>query len=342
MVSGTGTTITQFFIQRQRELPEATGELTAVLNDVVVACKAIGHALSQGGLAGVLGGAGTNNVQGEGQKKLDVLANDLFLQANEWAGHVAGLASEEMADVVPLQARARGGKYLLLFDPLDGSSNIDINVSVGTIFSVLRCPDGVAVAKAEDFLQPGVEQVCAGYVIYGPSTMLVLTTGDGVHGFTLSPSVGEFLLTHPDMRIPEETAEFAINASNSRFWEPPMQRYIDECLAGADGPRQKNFNMRWVASMVADVHRVLCRGGLFTYPRDSRNPSRPGKLRLLYEVNPMSFIVEQAGGLSSTGDERCLEIVPTELHQRVPVMLGSKSEVQRLVEYHQAWVEESA
>ncbi|MCG2633720.1 MAG: class 1 fructose-bisphosphatase [Gammaproteobacteria bacterium] len=329
-----GTTITQFIIERQRALPEATGELTSVLNDVVIACKGIANAISHGGLAGVLGSAGTDNVQGEGQKKLDVLSNDIFLKANEWAGHVAGLASEEMEDVVPLPNGVSRGKYLLLFDPLDGSSNIDVNVSVGTIFSILRSPEGVDLPRAEHFLQPGTAQVCAGYVIYGPATMLVLTTGDGVHGFTLSPGIGEFLLTHPDMRIPEETTEFAINASNMRFWELPMRRYIDECLAGSDGPRGKNFNMRWVASMVADVHRILCRGGIFTYPLDSREPSKPGKLRLMYEVNPMSFIVEQAGGVSSTGRQRCMEITPEGLHQRVPVVLGSKSEVERVVGYY--------
>jgi len=223
---------------------------------------------------------------------------------------------------------------LLLFDPLDGSSNIDINVSVGSIFSILRCPEGIDAPTAEDFLQPGTEQVCAGYTVYGPSTMLVLTTGNGVNGFTLDRNVGEFYLTDPDIQIPTETSEFAINMSRMRHWEAPVRRYVEECLEGKDGVRARDFNMRWVASMVADVHRILCRGGVFMYPMDEKLRTKGGKLRLMYEANPMSFIVEQAGGISSTGRERIMALKPAELHQRVPVILGSKSEVERILDYH--------
>jgi fructose-1,6-bisphosphatase I len=226
------------------------------------------------------------------------------------------------------------GKYLLVFDPLDGSSNTDGNISVGTIFCILRAPVAAREARLEDFLQPGVKQVCAGYALYGPSTMLVLTTGHGVNGFTLDRDVGEFVLTHPGMCIPTDTREFAINASNERFWEPPVQRYVDECLAGKTGPRGADYNMRWIASMVAEVHRILNRGGVFMYPRDTKDPSKPGRLRLLYEANPMAFIVEQAGNVASTGRERLLEVSPTELHQRVPVILGSRNQVERIVRYH--------
>ncbi len=247
------------------------------------------------------------------------------------------MASEEMEEVYPIPARYPRGKYLLTFDPLDGSSNIDVNVSVGTIFSILRCPGECKThPSAEAFLQPGTEQVCAGYALYGPSTMLVLTTGNGVNGFTLDQNIGEFILTHPNMTIPEDTGEFAINASNMRFWEAPVKRYVDECLAGSDGPRGRDFNMRWIASMVAEVHRILTRGGIFMYPLDEKMKARglEGKLRLMYEANPMSFIIEQAGGANSTGRERIMEIKPKDLHQRVPVILGSKNEVERVEQYH--------
>ena len=244
------------------------------------------------------------------------------------------MASEEMDDVYPIPARYPKGKYLLVFDPLDGSSNIDVNISVGTIFSILRAPNGVENPTAEDFLQPGTTQVCAGYALYGPSAMLVITTGHGVNGFTLDSDIGEFMLTHPNMTVPVDTLEFAINASNERYWEKPVQRYVDECIAGKTGPRGINFNMRWIASMVAEVHRILIRGGVFMYPKDDKDPTRAGKLRLLYEANPMSFIVEQAGGVASTGYERIMDIKPSGLHQRVPVILGSKNEVDRIIGYH--------
>ena len=330
------TTITQFLIEEQRHIAGASGDFTSLLNDIVTACKVISNMVNHGALVGVLGAAGSENVQGEDQKKLDVISNDVFLKTNEWAGHLAAMASEEMEEVYQIPGQYPKGKYLLTFDPLDGSSNIDVNVSVGTIFSVLRCKGNCVNPTAEDFLQRGTEQVAAGYALYGPSTMMVLTTGNGVNGFTLDQNIGEFVLTHPKMTIPEDTREFAINASNSRFWEEPVKRYVDECMAGTTGPRESDFNMRWIASMVAEVHRILTRGGVFLYPFDSKMASKglEGKLRLMYEANPMSYIIEQAGGASSTGRDRIMDIQPSTLHQRVPVILGSKNEVERLVEYH--------
>ncbi len=326
--------VIQFIIEEQRAIPGATGDFTGLLSDVVSACKQIAHQVNKGALIGVLGGAGSENIQGEAQKKLDVITNDIMLDSLSWSGHLAGMASEEMDDMFPIPAQFPRGKYLITFDPLDGSSNIDVNISVGTIFSILRCPEGVTNPTAADFLQPGTKQVCAGYALYGPNTMLVLTSGHGVNGFTLDRDVGEFYLTHPNMTIPADTAEFAINMSNQRYWEKPVQQYVEECVKGKDGGREKNFNMRWVASMVAEVHRILTRGGIFMYPFDTKDPTKPGKLRLMYEANPMSFIVEQAGGMSSTGRERIMELKPTGLHQRVPVILGSKNEVERVVSYH--------
>ncbi|MGB4334451.1 MAG: class 1 fructose-bisphosphatase [Chromatiaceae bacterium] len=331
-----GTTITQFIIEEQRRVAGATGDFTSLLNDVVTACKVISNMVNHGALVGVLGSAGSENIQGEAQKKLDILSNEVFIKSNEWAGHLAAMASEEMDDIYPIPARYPRGKYLLTFDPLDGSSNIDVNVSVGTIFSILRCPGEGDQPSKQAFLQPGTRQVAAGYAIYGPSTMMVLTTGNGVNGFTLDQNIGEFILTHPNIQIPAETREFAINVSNMRFWEPPVRRYVDECLAGREGIRGEDFNMRWIASMVAEVHRILTRGGVFMYPLDSKMEAKGqgGKLRLLYEANPMSLIVEQAGGLSITGPERILDLQPEGLHQRVPVILGSRSEVARIQGYH--------
>ncbi len=328
-----GQTITQFIIEEQRRTG-GSGDFTALLNDVFTACKNISSAVNKGDLIGVLGSAESENIQGETQKKLDLITNDMMINANQWGGHLAGMASEEMDDVYEIPSQYPRGKYLITFDPLDGSSNIDVNISVGTIFSILHCPEGVTDPKAEHFLQPGTKQVCAGYALYGPSTMMVMTTGHGAHGFTLDQNVGEFILTHPDLSIPADTREFAINASNERFWFPPIKRYVEECVAGKDGPRGDNFNMRWVASMVAEVHRILTRGGVFMYPNDNRDPGRGGKLRLMYEANPMSFIVEQAGGVCSTGTERIMEVEPNGLHQRVPVVLGSKNEVERIISYH--------
>ena len=330
----TQTTLTQFIIEQQRNLPDASGDFTLLLNDIATACKRIAHTVNRGSITGMLGSANTENIQGETQKQLDIITNDIMVEALEWTGHLAGMVSEEVDDPIAIPEQYPKGKYLALFDPLDGSSNIDVNLTVGTIFSILTSKEGLD-AKLDDFLQKGVDQVCAGFVLYGPSTMMILTTGQGVNGFTLDQDVGEFVLTHQDMKIPEDSQEFSINMSNQRFWEPAVQQYIDECMQGEDGPRGKNFNMRWVASMVAEVYRILTRGGIFMYPFDKRDPSKPGKLRLMYEANPMGFIVEQAGGACSTGRERILEISPNDIHQRVPVILGSKNEVDRVVSYHQ-------
>ncbi len=331
-----GTTLTQFIIEEQRRIPGATGDFTSLLNDVLTACKKIACAVNRGGLIGILGSAGSENVQGETQKKLDIISNDVMVNSLEWTGHLAGMASEEMDDPLSIPDMYPRGKYLILFDPLDGSSNIDVNVSVGTIFSILRAPEGCENPTVEDFLQPGTRQICAGYAVYGPATMLVLTSGHGVNGFTLDRSIGEFILSHPDMTIPADTREFAINMSNQRHWEAPVKRYVDECIQGKEGPRGEDFNMRWIASMVAEVHRILTRGGIFMYPIDEKLKSKgqDGKLRLMYEANPMGFIVEQAGGACSTGRERIMELEPTGLHQRVPVILGSRNEVERVVAYH--------
>ena len=326
-------TLTQFLIEERRRFPGATGELNGLLLSVALACKSLGTQVAQGALAGVLGAAGSTNVQGEAQQRLDLIANEAFLRCVEWGGQVAAMASEEMAVPYPTAPEV-AGKYLLVFDPLDGSSNIDLNVAVGSIFSILRAPAGAEPADERAFCQAGAAQVAAGYAIYGPSTMLVLSVGNGVHGFTLERSIGEFLLTHPGLRIPERTSEFAINTSNSRFWEPPVRRYVAECLAGASGPRGRDFNMRWIASLVAEAHRILMRGGVFLYPRDRKDPSRAGRLRLLYGANPIGFLVEQAGGRSSTGRGPVLAVPPAELHQRVPFVFGSREEVERIERYH--------
>ena len=332
-----GTTITEFIIEEQRHIGNVSGDFTALINDVVIACKTIASAVRYGSLVGVLGAADTENIQGETQKKLDVISNNLFIKRNEWAGHVAAMASEEMTDVYHLPAQYPRGKYLLVFDPLDGSSNTDVNGAVGTIFSIMRRPEGtIGEPTEDDFLQSGDHQVCAGYALYGPSAMMVLTTGHGVNGFTLDQRIGEFILTNPNMKIPADAQDFSINAAYTRFWDPPVRRYIDECLAGKEGPRGRDFNMRWAGAMIADVHRVLCQGGVFLYPIDRklRAKHQEGKLRLLYEANPMSFIVEQAGGLATTGEQRIMALQPVNLHQRCPVIMGSRNEVERIISYH--------
>jgi fructose-1,6-bisphosphatase I len=333
-----GTTITEFIISEQRRVAEATGEFSSLINDIVIGCKAIASAVKYGKLSDtdVLGTADTQNVQGETQKKLDIISNELFIKRCEWAGHVAGLASEEMEDIYSIPEQYPRGKYLVIFDPLDGSTNTAVNGPIGTIFSILRCPQGVHDPEAADFLQPGTRQICAGYALYGPSAMMVLTTGHGVYGFTLDQRIGEFILSHPDMQVAPDTNEFAINAAYMRHWDPPIRRYIDECLAGKGGPRGKDFNMRWLGAMIGDVHRVLTRGGVFLYPCDQkmRAKGQAGKLRLMYEANPMAFIVEQAGGLAWTGTERILDIEPEALHQRVPVVMGSRNEVEIVNSYH--------
>jgi len=328
-------TLSQFLVSRQHK-NLVNADLRLLLETIARACKAISTRVNKGALADGLGSAGSQNIQGETQKKLDVLSNEILLEANEWGGNLAALVSEEMADPRPIPTRYPRGEYLLLFDPLDGSSNIDVNISVGTIFSILRCPklpDGKYCEPNEAaFLQPGRSQVAAGFAVYGPTTVFVLTVGDGAYGFTLDRETYTFVQTHPEIRIPEDTQEFAINASNMRRWEPPVKRYIEECLAGKDGPRGKDFNMRWVASMVADVFRVLSRGGIFMYPRDAKN--KEGRLRLMYEANPMALIVEQAGGAATDGRSRILDLQPKALHQRVAVVLGSKNEVERVAGYH--------
>ncbi len=334
MSSPSKVSLSRFLIEQQRQHGHINADLRLLIEVVARACKRISIAVGKGALGGVLGSAGTENVQGETQKKLDVLSNEILLEANEWGGHLAALASEEMDDPHPIPNRYPKGEYLLVFDPLDGSSNIDVNISVGTIFSVLRCPDGVKDPGETAFLQRGTRQVAAGYAVYGSSTVLVLTLGDGVHSFTLDREQGSFILTGSNLQIPADTGEFAINMSNLRHWEAPMRRYIEELLAGKTGPRGRDFNMRWVASMVADVHRILTRGGIFIYPRDLKDPAKPGKLRLMYEANPMAFIVEQAGGAATTGRKRILDLQPTTLHQRVPVFLGSRNEVERVTAYH--------
>ena len=326
--------LTQYLVEEQRLYNNIPAELRLLIEVVARACKTISHAVSKGALGEVLGCAGSENVQGEVQKKLDVISNEMLLEANEWGGHLAAMASEEMESIHPIPNRYPKGEYLLLFDPLDGSSNIDVNVSIGTIFSVLKAPEGMATPTEKDFLQCGAKQVAAGYAVYGPQTVLVLTTGNGVNCFTLDREMGSWVLTQRNMKIPAETKEFAINASNARHWYPPVKRYVDEMLAGETGLRQKNFNMRWIASMVADVHRILNRGGIFMYPADAREPDKPGKLRLMYEANPMAFIVEQAGGAATNGKQRILDIQPSKLHERVAVFLGSRSEVERVTSYH--------
>ena len=326
--------LTRYLVEKQRLDDHIPGQLRLLLEVVARACKTISHAVNKGALGGVLGSAGSENVQGEVQKKLDIIANEVLIEANEWGGHLAAMASEEMNNIYLIPNRYPRGEYLLLMDPLDGSSNIDVNVSIGTIFSVLRMPEGDRGVEENDFLQPGKCQVAAGYCVYGPQTTLVLTVGDGVAMFTLDSEMGSFVLTQDAVQIPADTREFAINMSNMRHWDAPVKRYIDECLAGKDGPRAKDFNMRWVASMVADVHRIMTRGGLFMYPWDKREPNKPGKLRLMYEANPMAWLIEQAGGAATNGRERIMDVQPTQLHERVSVILGSKNEVDRVTQYH--------
>ena len=326
--------LTRYLVEQQRQHNRIPAELRLLLEVVARACKRISHAVNKGALGEVLGTAGSENVQGEVQKKLDIIANEVLIEANEWGGHLAAMASEEMDGIYVVPNRYPQGEYLLLFDPLDGSSNIDVNVSIGTIFSVLKMPEDDRGVDEGDFLQKGSQQVAAGYCVYGPQTTLVLTVGDGVAMFTLDREQGSFVLTEENIRIPEDTKEFAINMSNMRHWDEPVRRYIDECLQGKEGPRGKDFNMRWIASMVADVHRILSRGGIFMYPWDKREPDKPGKLRLMYEANPMAWIVEQAGGAATDGRRRILDIQPSNLHQRVSVILGSRNEVERVTAYH--------
>ena len=328
-------TLTQYLVEQQRQNNLIPSEVRLLIEVIARACKTIGHHVGKGALGGVLGSLGSENVQGEVQKKLDVISNEILLEANEWGGQLAAIASEEMETIHRIPNPYPKGEYLLLFDPLDGSSNIDVNVSIGTIFSILKAPSDISGREAseQDFLQPGAKQVAAGYAVYGPQTILVLTVGKGVVSFTLDRELGSWVLTQENIQIPADTKEFAINMSNMRHWDEPIVSYVQDCLAGSTGPRGKDFNMRWVASMVADVHRILSRGGVFLYPWDKREPNKPGKLRLMYEANPMGMIVEQAGGAAVDTTNRILDIQPTELHQRVSVILGSKNEVEKVQSY---------
>ncbi len=331
MSSGINTNFKQYLVATKPKGVAIPAGLQDLLLAVVNTCSTLSHEVAQGALIGLLGSAGSGNVQGEVQQKLDIIANDQLMDGVKGCKSLAGLASEEMELPVAVQG---AGDYLLLFDPLDGSSNIDVNVSIGTIFSILKKQDPSAPLQTSDFLLSGRHQVAAGYVVYGPQTTMALTLGDGVVMFTLNKETGEFLLIKEAVTISPSTKEFAINMSNMRHWADPVRRYVEECLAGTTGARDKDFNMRWIASMVADVHRVLSRGGVFMYPWDKRDPKKAGKLRLMYEANPMSFLVEQAGGASINGTETIMDLQPTGLHERVSVMLGSKEEIDRLKQYH--------
>ena len=324
------------FLSEKLNQSEAQQRLAMVILAIATSTKQIANMVERAPLAGQLGKLEFENVQGEQQATLDLLTNDCFVKNLQACEAIAGMVSEELDDAILLQKDNTKPNYLAVFDPLDGSSNIEVNVAVGSIFSILNAPQGRATQTA-DFLQKGSQQVLAGYAVYGPSTILVFTFGEGVHCFTLDRTTNEFVLTLANMRVPEHTQEFAINASNARFWEPPIQQYVNECQAGTMGTRGKDFNMRWIASMVADLHRILMRGGIYLYPADSKLPAKAGRLRLLYELNPMSWIVEQAGGTSSTGRERVLELMPTEIHQRAPIIIGSKNEVERVISYYQAY-----
>ncbi|WP_330180733.1 class 1 fructose-bisphosphatase [Nocardia sp. NBC_01503] len=327
-------TLTRYTIEQEHRHPGSSGEFSALLNVLATATKIIANQVTRGAIVGSLGAYEADNLPITVHRKMDAIAHDIMVAESQWSGPLSALVSEQMSGFHAVPTEVRRGKYLLAFDPLDGSSNIDVNLPVGTIFSVLRAPEDGRAAASDDFLQPGVQQVCAGFTLYGPATMLVLTTGNGVDGFTLDREVGAFVLTHPRMRIPDDTSGFAINAANERFWERPVRRYVHECLQGVEGPRGRDFNMRWVASLVADTFHILTRGGLYMYPRDTRNPSRPGRVSLLYGANPIAFIVEQAGGAATTGHERVLQVQPGELHQRIPFIFGSRNEVERIERYH--------
>jgi len=333
------TTLVQFLIEERRRFPEASGELNAVVLDVALACKAIARSVAHGALAKAPGAQPGEAETETTAERAAFAAREIFLHTSEWGGHLAGMLATDRATPLRVPPTYPKGKYLLLFDAIDRPSNLEVNGALGSLFSVLRAPRPGAEAEAADFLQPGARQVCAGYAIYGPATMLVLTVGSGVHGFTLDPGLGEFVLTHPRVQLPQETGTLAIGSSNSRDWEPAVKRYVDECMAGRTGPRGKDFDVRWVASLVAELHRILMRGGVFLYPRDSRVAGAPGRLDLLCDANPTAFIVEQAGGRASTGLARVLDLPPESLDQRVPLMFGAASEIERLELYHRDYNE---
>ena len=323
-------TLTQFIIEEQRRIKGASGDFSLLLSDIVTACKVISHLVSRGGL---------DAADEDPRHYLERAASDAIVRSTVWTGRLAGLASKSNDAMTPIPARYPRGNYLLVFDPLNGSGNLDINFMSGTIFSVLRAPAGTQKVTDADFFQPGSRMVAAGFMLYGASTRLVLTTGNGVNVFMLDREIGEFVLTHPRIEIPDNAATFAINASNERFWEPPVRRYVKECLAGKTGPRARDFGMRWVASLIAEAYRVLVRGGVFLYPVDDKTREQGGRLWLLHQANPIAFIMEQAGGGAITGRGRLLDVEPTELHQRTPLIFGSKSEVELIHGYHQDYVE---
>ncbi|MBV9825829.1 MAG: class 1 fructose-bisphosphatase [Alphaproteobacteria bacterium] len=330
MMRSERTTLTEFLIAERRRFPHATGELNALILEVSLACKAIASRVEYGELVDRMAPGSADKPR----RSLPAITHDLFVEATEWGGHVAGMVSREQSIPIATAGGGPPGNYLLIFDALDGSSNCDVNATLGSLFSILRMPTPGDFASTEDYLQPGDRQVCAGYAIYGPATMLVLSVGTGVHGFTLEPRLGEFILTHSGMRIAGATDEFAIDTSNSRFWEPAVKRYVDECVAGANGPRGRDFAMRWVASLVAETHRILIRGGVFLDPR--ADPALSG-LRLLHEANPVAFLVHQAGGAATTGRQRVLDIVPDELDQRVGLIFGASDEIERIEAYHRSF-----
>lgn len=329
------TTLADYLIEERRRFPDASGDFNALVLDIATACEAISREVARGALGRALGASRSQNSHGETQQQLDLIANDIFIEANASGGHVTGMVSEEMDEPYAIPEGIPKGPYLLVFDPLDGSSNVGVNVSIGSIFSILRAPYPGIAPQPADFLQPGTQQVCAGYAIYGPQTMLVLTLGRGTHAFTLDPDLGDFVLTHADIEVAASAKEFAINVSNHRFWEPAVRRYVSECLEGTAGPRDRDFNMRWLACLVGEAHRILMRGGVFLYPRDTKDLSKAGRLRLLYEANPVAFLIEQAGGRASTGRERILDIVPSDIHQRIPLIFGARDDVGLIEAYHE-------
>ena len=328
-------TLARHIYEEERKYPQATGELSDLLHDLSLAAKVISLEVNKAGLVDILGFTGSSNVHGEEVKKLDVYAHDMLIKAMDHGGHLCVMASEEDEDIIHIPPEFYIGKYVLLFDPLDGSSNIDANVSIGTIFSIYRrISPGNGPGTLEDCLQPGFKQVAAGYIIYGSSTIFVYTAGNGVHGFTLDPSFGEFILSHPNIRTPKKGKIYSINEGNYLYWHPGLKKYI-KWLQEEDKSTGRPYSSRYIGSMVADIHRNLLYGGIFMYPADIRNPN--GKLRLMYECNPMAFIVEQAGGIATTGNQRIMDIQPTSLHQRVPVIMGSKNMVNKVLEFTQQY-----
>ncbi len=327
MPENVGTTLSKFIVEQQMQHPGATGELSGLLSDLIICAKIISREVNKAGLVEILGLTGHRNVQGEEVMKLDTFANETVIKNMAYTGHLCAMASEEVAEPIPIPEGYPRGKYTLFFDPLDGSSNIDANATIGTIFSIHRCQSEKARDCGKNLLQPGRIQACAGYFLYGSSTVLIYSTGDGVHSFTLDPSVGEFLLSKENIRIPESGKIYSVNEGNSNYWEPAVQRYVDYLKTPTAD--RKPYSTRYIGSLVADFHRTLLYGGIFAYPADSKDPKKPsGKLRLLCEASPLAFICEQAGGAASTGREKILDIVPDSLHQRVPLFIGSEREVE--------------